>query len=184
MYLGNSCRSKVIRTLSKKFKTPVDAEHYYESHSAPSESLSISQIDSQDQVLTSTPLVEPTPGGIARNCRHSLLHLQPEQQLEVLSLLFSEYCSQHPMSLRVSSDFLKVMMCGMKYLNECGRTNVIRSLIQVLGTMRPDGSDSLMPVKRMPMGLIEYCVNFFNSSSLNKVDHFFTWRQKFMLSIL
>lgn len=134
------------------------------------------QIDSQDSVFTSTPVsappalhAEPTPGTVMRECHHTLQSLQPEQQLEVLSLLFSEFSSQYPSSLRVSSDFLSVMIHGMKYLNKCGRSNVIRSLVQVLGTMRPDDSDSLMPVKRMPMGLIEHCVNFFNASSISKV---------------
>ena len=41
---------------------------------------------------------------------------------------------------------------------------VCYSLVKALGTMRPDNSDSLMPVKHMPMGLIEYTVNFFTAS--------------------
>ena len=40
---------------------------------------------------------------------------------------------------------------------------------QALGTMRPDLSDSLLPAKRMPMGLIEHSVNFFTAEHVNEV---------------
>jgi len=33
-------------------------------------------------------------------------------------------------------------------------------MCQALGTMKPDQSDTLLPAKRMPMGLIEYMVKF------------------------
>ena len=35
--------------------------------------------------------------------------------------------------------------------------------------MRTDGTDSLLPVRRMPMGLMEYAVNFFVSEEMNRV---------------
>ena len=35
--------------------------------------------------------------------------------------------------------------------------------------MRSDGSDSLIPVTRMPMGLIEYTICFFNANSIQQV---------------
>ena len=69
-----------------------------------------------------------------------------------------------------STEFLSIMLRRMRHLKECGRTNVIRALVQAIGTMRPDSSDSLLPAKRMP---IEYCVNFFNASSINKVCAYF-----------
>ena len=36
--------------------------------------------------------------------------------------------------------------------------------------MRQDGTDSLMPARRMPMGLVEYLVNFFTADNLSKVN--------------
>ncbi len=51
-----------------------------------------------------------------------------------------------------------------------GRTNVRLRLSVVcgLGSMRTDGTDSLLPVRRMPMGLMEYAVNFFVSEEMNR----------------
>ena len=51
-------------------------------------------------------------------------------------------------------------MNGMDHLQACCHSNVIYLLAKSLGTLRPGRSDSLLPAKRMPMGLIEYCVNF------------------------
>ena len=56
-----------------------------------------------------------------------------------------------------------------KHLQSCGRSNVVHQLVRALGSLRDDGSDSLLPARRMPMGLIEHCVNFFNSSSMKEV---------------
>ncbi len=52
-----------------------------------------------------------------------------------------------------------------------GRTNVRLRLSVVcgLGSMRTDGTDSPLPVRRMPMGLMEYAVNFFVSEEMNRV---------------
>ena len=57
----------------------------------------------------------------------------------------------------------------MIHLKHCHRSNVIYLLAKALGTMRPDQSDSLLPAKRMPMGLIEYSAKFFTASSTRQV---------------
>ena len=44
----------------------------------------------------------------------------------------------------------------MKNLQVAGRSNVIYLLAKAVGTRRADDADTLLPVRRMPMGLIEY----------------------------
>jgi len=73
----------------------------------------------------------------------------------------------------VPDDFIELTVSGMNHLKECGRSNVIYSLAKGLGRMRPDQSDSLLPARRMPMGLIEHCINFFSVDSIKKVYHYF-----------
>ena len=63
----------------------------------------------------------------------------------------------------------------MRHLGEAGRSNITYSLAKAVGTMRPDRSDSLLPTKNMPMGLIVYAVNFFTASSIQKVNTACTW---------
>ena len=40
---------------------------------------------------------------------------------------------------------------------------------KAVGRMCPDDSDSRLPAKRMPMGLLEYMLNFFNADSYSQV---------------
>ena len=47
----------------------------------------------------------------------------------------------------------------MKRLHDGGRSNVMYLLAKALGTTRLDGSDFLLPVSRMPIGLLEYTVS-------------------------
>jgi len=53
-------------------------------------------------------------------------------------------------------DFLELAANRMAYLHKCIRSNVIYLMCQSLGTMRSNQSDTLLPAKRMPMGLVEY----------------------------
>ena len=87
----------------------------------------------------------------------------------MLSQLFSGVLTTYFGVSPVADDFLFLVAHGIQHLHQQKRSNVIYSLAKAVGTMRPDGSDSLLPVKRMPMGLIEYAVMFFTASSIQKV---------------
>ena len=86
----------------------------------------------------------------------------------MLSELFSLLVRQSSVPILLSN-FLELVVKGMKRLHDGGRSNVIYLLAKALGTTRSNGSDSLLPVSRMSMGLLEYMVNFFTASSTNKV---------------
>lgn len=109
-----------------------------------------------------------TSAQVTSACHQALSFLQPRQQVEVFSSLFSHYQRQH-CNIRVPEGFLELAIRGMQHLHGSGRSNVIYAMAKAVGTMRRDNSDSLLPVKRMPMGLVEYIVNFFTSSSIQKV---------------
>lgn len=51
----------------------------------------------------------------------------------------------------------------MQYLRESNRSNILYGLACGIGKKRVDGSDSVFPVTRMPMGLVEYIINFFST---------------------
>ena len=93
-------------------------------------------------------------------CTDLFTSLNPSQQLEVLSQLFSQISNTC-----VPPDYLEL---ASNAIRENVRSNVIYPLAKCLGTNRSGGFDSLSPVKRMSMGLIEY-VNFFTSDSLIEV---------------
>ena len=71
--------------------------------------------------------------------------------------------------MKMPEDFLHHVIYGLKNLHTNKRSNILYSLAKGVSTMRGDGSDTLFPLKRMPAGLVEYCVNFFVANSVAKV---------------
>ena len=86
------------------------------------------------------------------------------QKLHLMSDLFRSYC-QTRLCVVPDDDFMLLSVLAMIHLKSCKRSNVLYKFAKCLGTMRGDGSDSLLPAKRIPMELIEHCMDFFSSSS-------------------
>ena len=72
----------------------------------------------------------------------------------------------HHSGLHVPPDFLELSLKAMAHLQKSGRSNILFGLAKGLGIQRDDGSDSLIPTNRMPMGLLEYVINFYQSSKV------------------
>ena len=87
-----------------------------------------------------------------------------EAQVRLLSQLFSHHCSSQ-LDLRVPEDFQQLLISAMKNLQMHNKVNVLYGLVRGLGCRRPDSSDSVFPITRMPFGLLEYMISFFNSTS-------------------
>ena len=102
-------------------------------------------------------------------CQQALLPLQLSKKLRLLTILFSKAaCAQFSFPA-VPPDFLALAANSMQHLHCAGRSNIVYNLAYAFGTLRRDGTDTLLPVSRMPTGLIEYAVAFFCASSLQKV---------------
>ena len=91
------------------------------------------------------------------------------QQLESLSMAFSALAAKHYLS--VPKDFVECSIKAMKCLKESGRKNVVYSLAKSLATPRNDGSGPKFPTTRMPMGLLEYMVSFFQAENIQNVSY-------------
>jgi len=79
--------------------------------------------------------------------------LPPNQECEVLSSLFDLYF-QRSTILRYVRNFIQFSVNGMNHLKQCNCSNYYL-LSKSLDNLTPDGSDSLLPAKKMPMGLIK-----------------------------
>ena len=72
--------------------------------------------------------------------------------------------------LSIPDDFLSLALKAMQKVTSEGRSNVIYGLCKGLGTSRPnDPNETYFPSLRMPMGLLEYMVNFFITARGNVV---------------
>lgn len=100
--------------------------------------------------------------------------LSAEEQLSLMSEVFCSHASTH-YQMNLPHDFLTLSLNGMKHLNEMKRMNVLYELAKGLGVMRPDGTDSLFPTLRMPMGMLQFMVGFFNASPGGNVSNHYNF---------
>ena len=153
----NACRNKVQGLLRKRFTSPKSAESYY---------FPLKLVASEATAVGQEVSVAPTLQG------ENLSELTPEQALHMLSSVLKVYCTATGQSKLIpADDFIPLSLTAMEHLKSCGRSNVVYGLVKCLGTMRSDGSDSLLPAKRMPLGLIEHCVDFFSNPSSQMVNY-------------
>ena len=101
--------------------------------------------------------------------RHVLSSLDATKQLQVLSSLYQSYALNYE-ELLIPMDYLPLSIKAMMNLRNAGRSNVLYNCAKAVGTTRPDGSDTLLPVKRLRMGLLEHCVTFFTATSIGEVQ--------------
>ena len=101
--------------------------------------------------------------------------MDPVEQLNLLSDVFTLYLQQHTHIQVPPSDFIHLAIQGMERLHKAGWKNVIYLMAKALGTACPDSSDSLLPTSRMPMGLVEHIVNFFTATSLQQVGQHYSY---------
>ena len=92
----------------------------------------------------------------------------PQQQMASVLAAFCDLARLH--DVIVPADYLENSIKAMKCLKECGRSNVLYLLAKSLATPRSDGKGSKFPITRMPMGLLEYLVNFFDADNLQNVS--------------
>ena len=85
--------------------------------------------------------------------------VKDEDQCSVLSLPYADLAnSKH--SLKIPNHYLQLSMHAFKHLKENGRANVLYKFAKAIGEVRSDGSDTKLPCKQMPMGLLEHIANF------------------------
>ena len=142
--VASVCRLKVISKFRKQFICPLDAERHFWG------------IDVVAESEDSSPSLEEVTEYIGK--------IGIDQQLKVISVVFQKLAGS-TYGVDIDGDFLELALQASKHLQECGRSNVLCGLARAIGTLHLDGSDSRLPAKRMPMGLLEYRANFFNSDS-------------------
>ena len=145
--------------LSKHFKSPKEAELYFSQQST------VNSLPPRFQEVSTQTETELT-GTLGQI--ESLLQTLPEYQHGMaLTRLIQALARNLAPGVRIRDNFVLLTIAAMKHLRECGRSNVVANLVKGLGTMHPDGCDSRIPAKRMPM---EYVMKFFISDSMYEVS--------------
>ena len=169
--------------LNKKFTDPLQAEKQLaefmgaekekEETDQKSSTESTESPPSGEGMSSSEPLcLSPVPVVVVDTMQEMMTtfdRLPSDQQLQFLSEMFSRFAECHS-DVSVPSDYLHLLK-EMEKLKESKRVNVLYELSKGLGITRPDGSDTTFPTKRMPMGLLQYMVSFFNSGAGQQVSN-------------
>ncbi len=174
--IDTSCRYKVVKWLKKKFDSPKTAEVFYFS-TAMSVGVQTSYSKTSMAVQTGCSGVDLVDVGV--QTEHSCSYLgaqinmlsatrESENDLHAMSVAFSKYCKEK-LNTELGEDFLELSASAMSKLKAGNRSNVLYNLAKGVGTNRMDESESIFPVTRMPMGLVEYTTNFFVAYDLNVV---------------
>lgn len=66
-------------------------------------------------------------------------------------------------------NFVQTSLAAMKRLEANGKSNLVYKFCQGLAFDRPERSGPLIPINRMPFGLIEYCIEFFTCTNVMQV---------------
>lgn len=155
-FAGKTCRFKVTGWLAKKFKTPKAAEAHY--CMPDTSAVSAHTCASIHKAATVSANVQTDDVNVSTIT--DLFNTLPvDDQMEVLSKLFSVYML-NSFCINVPEDFISYAANAMSELRLDQHTNILYNLAKGIGTLRPDSSDSRFPIKRMPMGLIEYSESF------------------------
>jgi len=155
-----------VGCLKKQYKTPKDAEKvFFPDLQAPVtwdlEAAHSTQVNSTNcsHSGTQSDALEPCA------FQHLFTQLPADVRLVILSELFVMFAKDE-LNISVPKDFLSYAAKAMVQLKD---GNVLYKLAKGIGTLREDGQDSRFPIKRMPMGLVEYITDFFAADNLQSV---------------
>lgn len=101
-----------------------------------------------------------------------LLNLSVDEQMSLVNMLLSKIASVRGIISNIGK-FATLSLIAMKRLQDLGKTNLIYKFSRAIAEDRPGTNDPLMPLTRMPFGLIQYNIEFFTSTNVHQVINTF-----------
>lgn len=164
-FSGQACRTRATFGLGRHFSSPLEAlQHYNKPVQFRPKKGSPIRLHKRDASTQTDPAEEES----LQSC---MLKLPESDRLPAITKLLQVFSTQCATDIPVAipDDFLSLTLKAMSYVKKTGRYNVLYGLARGLDEMRKDGSDSKIPALRMPMGLLEYIISFYNSETINEV---------------
>ena len=94
----------------------------------------------------------------------------PEVRKQIANKLFLSLANEMGWDSN-PADFVTLSLEAISTLQKAGNNNLIYKFIQCFGVKRPGTQELLMPIDRMPFGLISYNVEFFTCTNVHQVSH-------------
>ena len=91
---------------------------------------------------------------------------------ELCESLFEEMLIRNKVPMP-GRDYIPLSLLAMTRLAQRQKSNVLYKLAKVIAVNKPNSTEPLMPMNRMPWGLIQYQIDFFACTHINEVTRFF-----------
>ena len=173
---GNACRKIATIRLPKEFTSPQVAEKELEKQmdTATTAAATTTQCAMSEHDTSKSMYLSETE--FTKNMNVLMSKVKDEEKCSALSLLYSKLADSH--GLKIPNDYLQLSLSAMKHLRESGRANVLYKLAKAIGEVRCDESDTKLPCKQMPMGLLEHIANFFTAEFHQQVCYIYIYSLK------
>ncbi|CAC5375848.1 unnamed protein product [Mytilus coruscus] len=94
--------------------------------------------------------------------------LSLETKKQCLDQMFQSVAEEEGLKIETAR-FNSISLSAMKTLKDNDKPNLVKDFVKCLGTTRPNSQEPLMPVTRMPFGLIQHQIQFFCASDIRQV---------------
>lgn len=128
--------------------------------------LSTSQL--MDLVIESLQLIGPNVDFVTQLLLRVFNELKDLDVLNITEQIYSWLANKVGITSTVLG-FVTLSLEAMKRLEENNKVNLVIKFCQGLATDRPDKSGPLIPLHRMPFGLLQYCIEFFTCTNVMQV---------------
>jgi len=124
-------------------------------------------------------LNHPEPSAVSLSAMSSGQFLEALSALEEEKLEFVANASFLKLALKGGintnpANFATLSVKAMKVLQENGKNNLLYKFGYCIANTRPGSEEPLLPINRMPFGLVEYQIEFFSSTNIAQVGYLST----------
>ena len=100
-----------------------------------------------------------------------MVYFEKQEYVDVIDILDKLY-NWAVRKISITSNpqtFVQLSMDAMKRLEDNSKPNLVFIFCQGLAMDRPNDAGPLIPIHRMPFGLIQYCIEFFTCTNVMQV---------------
>lgn len=125
-------------------------------------------------IITENNLMEMLEhGSISSPVRHQIVEnnfkkIPETEKSSILDSMFKTVCKESNMKQQPNT-FVTLSIQSMTTLEKKGKPNLLFDLAKCLGTTRPNSDETLLPMNRMPFGLIQHQLQFFSATDVRQV---------------
>lgn len=203
MTTGASCRTRVIKHLSKTYKTIEEAEealqidYVVDMQDSTNEAFACSTPASRDTstcangaggflspMFSHSPnknLSTSTTGDMVKDFISQTVMMSKRMKWQVLCFLYKQLVIDEggpELASFVRPDFLNVSLRAMQTLLANEKHNLVYDLSICFERRNNDALETRMPIERMPFGLVDYNIRYFAAHSNQKLgieEHYAQW---------